>query len=937
MTILICLVKDGMDTLPETQTQMYRNFIQMTVVRFIKKFENRDIVDIDNLPHPHDKLFVELAKLAYIALKTDKLVFKLSEIIEGCPNLIMTSNNWNGLGLLKAVQCFSAKIGNNQVTFHFLHFSIQEYMAAWYISTLPDNEQVKLLKKTFWKHHYYNTWIMYVAITCGSSFALRYFLSGNWFQIYSKLFKTSKVSKNYLKDKMKCLHLFQCLFEANKEDTIVSVKQLFQNNQIDLSNQTLLPSDLNTLGFFLIRSVSKEWDILYLSNCNIGREGSNILCDRLLDNDVRGIVTIKKVNFSYNQLNFSSLIRLFGLLNSWHTSEIFITDDAILDNKTDIKTIEDIVLQSGTLTVVFIGSYLFFKKSQPSKIIHVLSSTTNIKIIYLLNCNLNYDSRTSKLLILLKKQALNKVRIIGPSLHKIFIKTMILILLHNNDPVNMLVYDPTMSDEIADDIRSVISCSNKEISGVMLIVSSSKIQGIVNTCILSNQLSVLELLNLGTYVRLFNNKMCSWIDNFECKSCNKENILYIFVEILHIIKSDWQLEIAMIENDIVIAHKAKFKNMDKWARCTDNLLIIYLSSCDFVKHEYDSILHSLNSPESVELFVPKELFIYGNIEDNLINSLNELISQHHHNISTVLAANDVIIVHNPNIRQIALAFQLQPSTTKWVLCNSVGAIVFYQIVNVLVSLHTTWIELDFTYCNIGDMECEIMHRNLTGIDHSLTVNKLNVSFNKLSVSGIRVLVRIILMWGVQELKINGINDVLFDYLIENLTSRSNNQNILSLSITYNNKLLHIVCKKSWYYDIVRKLNYSLLSELYIINCTVTSREIISYLNKFRKLFRLCIITGTISDTIVIELLKALLNKTFELSISNVRIFGDDRMIMKLLTSNDIKFSLVLSTDYWLFVCNTTKYQLHLIRQYFINQTPSDCCGMALVRRLELIN
>ena len=950
MTILICLVEDGMDTLPETQTQMYRNFIQMTVVRFIKKFENHDIVDIDDLPHPYDKLFVELAKLAYIALKTDKIVFKLSEIIEGCPNLTMTSSNWNGLGLLKAMQCFSAKTGNNQVTFHFLHFSIQEYMAAWYISTLPDNEQVKLLKKTFWEHRYYNTWIMYVAITCGSSFALRHFISGNWFKWYSKLFKSSKVSKKYLKDKMKCLHLFQCLVEANKEDTIVSVKQLFQNNQIDLSNQTLLPSDLNTLGFFLIRSVSKEWDILYLSNCNIGSEGSNILCDRLLDNDVRGIVTIKKVNFSYNQLNFSSLIRLFGLLNSWHTSEIFITDDAILDNTTDIKTIEDIVLQSSTLTVAFIGSYLFLKNSQPSKIIHVLSSTTNIRIIYLLNCNLSYDSRTSKLLILLKKQALNKVRIIGPSLHRIFIKTMVLILMHNNNPANMLVYDPTMSDEIADDISSVIASSNKDISGVMLIVSSSKVQGIVNTCALSNQLSALELLNLCTYVKLFNNKTCSWRDNFECKGSNKESIFYIVVEILHIIKSDWQLEIAMIENDILIAHKAKFENMDKWTHHTDNISIVYLSNCDLSKLECNvvntvkscSILHSLNSPDCVELLhtkllhkqsVPNELFIYGDIEDSLMISLIELLSHHYHKISAVFATNDVIVGHNPNIQQIALAFQLQPLSTKWVLCSPVSAIVFHQVVDVLVNHHTEWIRLDFTCCNIGDTECEIMHRKLTCINHSSTVRKLNISFKKLSVSGIHDLVRIILILGVQELTINGTNDVLFDCLIKNLTSRSNHQNVFFLCITYNNKLLHIVCKK----NILQKLNYSLVSELHIINCTLASFH---NLNIFHKLFRLCIITGTISEMIVIKLLKTfltkakLLNRTIELSISNVKVIGDERTIRNLLTSkefcHDMKFSLLISTNIWLFLHNTTKYQTHLIQQYFIN-------GMALVRRLEQIS
>ena len=259
MTILLCLVEDGIDRLPKTQTEMYRRFIETTIIRFIKKHENCDtiIINIDELLHPYDKIFTELAILAYKALKTDKIVFTLPEIKKGCPNLTKKSSNWDGLGLLKAVQCFNVQMGNDQVTFHFLHFSIEEYMAAWYISTLSDRKQIKLLQKTFWEHHYYNTWIMYVGISGGSSFALRHFLSGNLFQLYSKIFKTHEVSKKFLKHKMKCLHLFQCLLEANKEDNIKSVKQLFQNNHIDLSNQTLLPSDLNTLGFFLIRSINK--------------------------------------------------------------------------------------------------------------------------------------------------------------------------------------------------------------------------------------------------------------------------------------------------------------------------------------------------------------------------------------------------------------------------------------------------------------------------------------------------------------------------------------------------------------------------------------------------------------------------------------------------------------------------------------------------------
>ena len=960
MTILLCLAEDGIDTLPKTQTEMYKKFIKMTIVRFFRRYEKHTtVISITELPHPHNKLFVELAKLAYEALNTDRIVFTLLEVQKACPHLTMTTSNWSGLGLLKAVQHFSVEIGNDQVIFHFLHFSLQEYMAAWYISTLSNNKQIKLLKKTFWSHRYYNTWIMYVGITSGNSFALRHFLSGNRFNLYSKIFKKSisKVSERYLEDKMKCLHLFQCLVEASKEDIIVSVTQLFQNKQIDLSNQTLLPSDLNTLGFFLIRSINKEWDELDLSNCNIGNKGSNILCDRFSDKDVRDIVTIKMVNFSYNQLNVSSLIRLFGLFNSWHTSEIIITDEAILDNATDDKAIEEMILQSSTLTLVLIGLYFFSKNSQPTKVLYVLSKTTNIRIIYLLNFSWKeFDYKTSELLTLLEKQKLNKVRIIGPSLDKLFIETMALLLLHNNNCVNMLVYDPTMSDEIADDISSVIANLNKDISGVMLIVSSSKVQGIVNTSTLSNELSAVELFNLNQYIRYFNTKMCPWSESVDGKSCSKESVVGTFVKMLIIlIKSDWQLEIAMIENDVLIAHKAKFDSIREYYN--NNISIVYFSSCDVNEFDYDivnkscSVIHSLNSPGCVELLynklfnkqsVPNELSIYGNIKDSLMNSLIKLISHHHHNISAVLVANDVIVGHNPNIQQIALAFQLLSPTTKWVLCGPISAIVFHQVVDALVTLHTHWVELDFTCCNIGDVECEIMHRNLKLMKHSSTLKKLNIPFNKLTVSGIHDLVRVIVMWGVQELNINGTNDVLYDCLINNLTSGSKNVNKYFLSITYCNKLICIVCCASCN-NVVTKINHQ-FTELYIANCDLAllnSREIINLSNS---LSRLCVINGIVYETIVIEILKLFSNKIVEVSFSNVRITDDDddddndETIWNLFTSKkfccDIKLNLLLSTDHWLCVCNATEYQLHFVHHYF---RKPDCYGIRLIRKLEQID
>ena len=161
-----------------------------------------------------------------------------------------------------------------------------------------------------------------------------------------------------------------------------------------------------------------------------------------------------------------------------------------------------------------------------------------------------------------------------------------------------------------------------------------------------------------------------------------------------------------------------------------------------------------------------------------------------------------------------------------------------------------------------------------------------------------------------------------------------------ISITYNNKTIYIVCNTSQN-EIIMKAK-SLVSELYIMNCGLqfNSTEIISYLNTTHNLWRLYINNATVSDTFVMEILKLFSNKAIQLTISNVKIVGDDRMIMNLIMSKEFHcdiLSLVMSTDHFLCVYNIQKYQLHLIHQYFMNKTQEDCYGMALVRKLMQIN
>ena len=383
------------------------------------------------------------------------------------------------------------------------------------------------------------------------------------------------------------------------------------------------------------------------------------------------------------------------------------------------------------------------------------------------------DSATTELFKILGKQELNKVRVIGSSLNEIYILTLASRLLSNNISVNVLVYDPTISDQTADNISSFILTLYKDTSGVVLLVSRNKIQGIVNTCSLTNKLSALEMFNLSMYVRYLNSELCTWRERLESQVENKE-FIFTFIKLLYKTDFNWKLKIILWENDILIVHRTEFDNLDESICLADNISAVYLSSCNIneleyhVIHEKCSTLHILNSSDCVQLLhakpllkqsVPNKLFIYDSNIYTLMNSLIDFLSRDHLNISAVLAADGIILGIHPSNELIALAFQLQPSPTTWILSTTDNASIFYQVIDALTVLPTEWTELDFTGCNIGDIECDIMYRTFRCKKLS-TVRKLNISLSSLSISGICDLVNIVSICGVKELNINGTNDVL---------------------------------------------------------------------------------------------------------------------------------------------------------------------------------
>ena len=295
MVILIYLYKQGIP-LPSNSTQLYNYFICLTICRHLAKTGHpldNTITNLAKLPQPYNTIVQQLSKLSLKALDSNKLIFTLEEMRAACPSLEAIEGALNGFGLLQAVQHFG--LTGKMMTFNFVHFSIQEFLAAYHITQLPPDEEMKVLKAKFWNDLHSNMFTMYTSLTKGRRSVFKRFLSGGN--------KTIAIAEVFLKDQLKCLQLFRCFHEANDEAMYTSMQtKTFHDNVIDLKDSNLTIYDVECVTLFLTCSPHKEWKKLDLSSCNIQDHGVRVMHRSLTLHDI----TIRELDLSVNGLTKSS-------------------------------------------------------------------------------------------------------------------------------------------------------------------------------------------------------------------------------------------------------------------------------------------------------------------------------------------------------------------------------------------------------------------------------------------------------------------------------------------------------------------------------------------------------------------------------------------------------------------------------------------------------
>ena len=293
MTVLLFLYKQGI-SLPKNSTELYKLFICATIFRHLTKYGNSGpIIDIHNLPDPCGKIIEQLSKLSLQTLIKKQLIFTIEEIKTFCPHLEDIPGALNGYGLLQVVENYS--IFGTTRTFNFIHFSIQEYLAAHCIAyLLPSHQERFMIEQYFWNDFYYNMFNIYITLTKGQSPSFKSFLCGGN--------NDSIIDDKFLDAELKSLHLYQCFHDAGDYEICQTIEQKFLTREMFFWSKTLSPNDLQNVITMLTDSSIRNWKEVDLDGCYIQDYGIQLLHRGLQNSGV----TIEQLWLSYNNLSSSS-------------------------------------------------------------------------------------------------------------------------------------------------------------------------------------------------------------------------------------------------------------------------------------------------------------------------------------------------------------------------------------------------------------------------------------------------------------------------------------------------------------------------------------------------------------------------------------------------------------------------------------------------------
>ena len=244
--------QDQRAPLPKTETHVYKMFTIMSLVRYYTRI-GKDIVlsDLQSIPSPESAIFLSISKVAYNTTATSKTSLSLHDI----KSEFLVSDVAN-LGFIVV----DRKIGltGGEPILSFVHLTNQEFLAAYHVSTLPPDEQLKAIKEHIGQPH--------------MSVVLKFFCGITGLENPDHWTSIMNYATN---DVLKAMH---CVFESQNSQRS---RELFSKagGELRIVNETLTLLDYCVIGYCLESANDTVKRITLL--CPLTAEGLEIIVQKL--------------------------------------------------------------------------------------------------------------------------------------------------------------------------------------------------------------------------------------------------------------------------------------------------------------------------------------------------------------------------------------------------------------------------------------------------------------------------------------------------------------------------------------------------------------------------------------------------------------------------------------------------------------------------------
>ena len=273
---MICSLYDDMKgDIPTTETKMYEQFIKLAIIRHFKRNKKSvSLASLDKLSGKDQECFDHLCHLAFDMTVKSRHVLTLSQTSAG-------PHDASFLGLVTVDRVVQLTNPEAKQTCAFLHFTFQEFLAAYYISQFDCEGQIEIIKENSlrFKPYLSNVWKFFCGLV---KFTPRHFLEFLY----------------YVMDEAKIINCFLCPFQFAFE----SQQDAVYSSLMDMTGGIAFEAYLNPSDITAVTCV--------ISNCKNARFQTLCLLEHCTDED--GVLKI----FAFvdnSKLHFLSNLILFNM------------------------------------------------------------------------------------------------------------------------------------------------------------------------------------------------------------------------------------------------------------------------------------------------------------------------------------------------------------------------------------------------------------------------------------------------------------------------------------------------------------------------------------------------------------------------------------------------------------------------------------------------